>query len=145
MKPWSQLTDRERIERAKKFRTDSAARHEAVVQRNASLGGVVPPWPQPRFLTPELETLVARDISERPLHGVPSVYRTEAQSVTNIMREQLQRAAIALAVPRSRPATFLSVADIRILKARIMNPETPSSALREYRARLAAHKPYRGI
>ncbi len=127
---------------AKEFRDGMRERHEAIAHRNAN--AVVTPWPKPRFLSLELEVIVAREISERPLHGVPSVFRAEAQSVTNIMLEQLRRDAIALAVPRSRPATFLSPADQRALKAKIADPATSPAALREYRSRLSLHRPYRG-
>jgi hypothetical protein len=37
--------------------------------------GQLPPWPWQDALTPEKEVILGRETSERPLHGVPSVWR----------------------------------------------------------------------
>jgi hypothetical protein len=44
--------------------------HE-IAARNDALAGVVPPWVDP----PYLPAFVGQEISERPLHGLPGVYR----------------------------------------------------------------------
>jgi hypothetical protein len=78
---WATLTPQEQRRRKAAFQLRQAARQADIEDNNAALNGKLPPWPQPRFLTPELEQLVAHEISERPLHGVPSHYRTEAESL----------------------------------------------------------------
>lgn len=42
---------------------------------------LLPDWPQPRFLNDELERVAAREISARPLHGVPSAYRETIERI----------------------------------------------------------------
>jgi hypothetical protein len=70
-------------------------RKAEIAAANAAINGVLPPWPRPWFLTDELEVMIAREISERPLHGVPASYTTESRSVARIMIERAAGKLIA--------------------------------------------------
>lgn len=55
---------------------DWEQRKAEIEWRNSQLTET-PPWPRPWFLSDELEQVVARELSERPMHGVPSTYRED--------------------------------------------------------------------
>jgi hypothetical protein len=134
--------DPKKQKRVDAFRRSNAAARLYVHLANAKLDGTSPPWPTPRFLSLNLEQLIARDMSERPLHGVPSVYRTEDVSLQNIIKEQLERADAALAVHPRRETTFLSPADRIALTRRLAEDDTTPANLRLYAARLRRHRLY---
>lgn len=54
-----------------------AKKAEIEYQNRQAFGKPLPPWTRPWFLSDELEQLVARELSERPMHGVPSSYRED--------------------------------------------------------------------
>jgi hypothetical protein len=135
--------DPEKQKRVEAFRRSNDFERARVKIANACLHPTtIPPWPTPRFLTLDLEQLIARDMSERPLHGVPSVYRTEDVSLQNIIKEQLERADAALAVHPRRETTFLSPADRIALTRRLADDDTTPANLRVYAARQRRHRLY---
>ncbi len=109
---------------------------------NAKIDGTIPEWPQPRFLTPELEMVAAREISERPLHGVPGVFRSEVERITYIVAEKIARDEAIHKTPVWVQPTFLSVADQAAITRRAKDPATSRAQARELNARLAAHRRY---
>jgi hypothetical protein len=126
------------------FRKDWAARKLDIEARNYALyGEPLPPWPHPRFLNDELEIVAAREISERPLHGVPSVFRREIVSITRVIAEKIANDAVAADAPRRRETTFLSPLDQVAIVRRLADPDTDSFMCRLLRSRLLSHRKYR--
>lgn len=91
VKPMGEVMTPEELEKkrkADKYRADLAVAREQIVARNDSLRGQCPEWPQPRFMSIEAEEIVGRDISERPLHGVPSEYASPEFCLARALSER---------------------------------------------------------
>lgn len=115
----------------------------AIAHRNAQITST-PAWPRPWFLSDELERVAAAEISERPLHGVPSVYRTQVECLTRIVAEKIVSDEMSKAVPRRVRVTFLSVSDQIAMRKRLANPLTDPYLAQQLRVRLRAHRRCRG-
>jgi hypothetical protein len=95
-----------------------------------------------KFKTPELELVAARELSGRALHGVPSVYRTELQSITAIIAEKIRNDDL-FKVHRTRRVTFLSVGDQIEIRRKLALPDLDADLRAELQDRLSRHVKYR--
>lgn len=118
------------------------AEKRAITHRNANI--VKPDWPRPWFLSDDLERVAAAEISERPLHGVPSIHRTQVECLTRIIAEKIVNDEMSKAAARRIRVTFLSMSDQIAMRARIANRLTGSVLVEQLRYRLRAHRRYRG-